>query len=284
MGSHSLLNGKSNNIMTGNRHLPTNFGTGSNIHNQIKYMYTDISGSRNQFGNRTENHQFGKNNPNSKRNLALMGAHQKKMQQLPQQQPQQQQPPQQPPQQQPQQPPVTSPTRAPQFVQLTNAINCAYKNGCFGQYSNQIYNMLIIILNRLPSYALFTLQDAAYSLYNKYANSNNYYGLFSNVGALWANLPSNKKNAIANGINCGLNNQCISQNAYNMLQKLLSILNSYSGPPQTASSMLTNDYSKCMANSSNSSVCNYFTEANNALLLGNQYISGYQYNLDDYYI
>ena len=217
-----------------------------------------------------------------------------------QQQPQQPQQPQQRQQpQQPQQPQQRVPARAPQFaqqaparppqfVQLTNAINCAYKNGCFGQYSNQIYNMLIIILNRLPSYALFTLKDAAYSLYN---NSSKYYKLFNNVGALWDNLPSNQKNAITNGINCAYypnpsnpkQVQCISQEAYNMLQKLLSILNSYSRSPQTVSSMPATDYDKCMANSTNSSVCNYFTETNNALLLGNQYISGNQYNLD-YYI
>uniref|UniRef100_A0A6C0I1R3 Uncharacterized protein n=1 Tax=viral metagenome TaxID=1070528 RepID=A0A6C0I1R3_9ZZZZ len=212
-------------------------------------------------------HQFGRNNPNIKRNLALMGVYQKNMQ--------------------PQAtttapiystttPPMTTKTapsstittttapsstitRAPQYSQLVNAINCAYKNGCFGQYSNQIYNTLMAILNRLPSDAVFALQNALYSIYRS-----NYQFLFNNVGALWANVPTNQKNAIIYGINCGYNNGCISQNVYNMLQKLLNILNSYSGPPQTVSSILNSDYNACMANSPNSGVCNYFIEANNA--------------------
>jgi hypothetical protein len=206
-------------------------------------------------GNRSINHQFGRNNPNSKRNLALMGVYQTNMQQQPQQQQAQAQ------------------ARTPQFTQLMNAINCAYSNGCFGQYSGQIYASLMTILNRLPSDAVYVLQDALYSLYRS-----DYQFLFSNAGALWANVPPNQKTAIINGINCGLQYQCIPQNIYNMLQNLLNILNSYSGGQQTLSGVLLSDYNTCVANSPNQSVCNYFLEANNAAINN----SNYQYLLNQY--
>jgi hypothetical protein len=252
--------------------LPTNIGTGQN--NPLPYgQRFGPAGAQagrsmmaaNNFSNRSGNHQFGRNNPNSKRNLALMKTYQKNMQ----------------PQATTTAPSTitttTTTTRAPQYSQLVNAINCAYKNGCFGQYSNQIYNTLMAILNRLPSDAVFALQNALYSIYRS-----NYQFLFANVGALWVNVPTNQKNAIIYGINCGYTSGCISQNVYNMLQKLLNILNSYSGPPQTLSSILNSDYNTCMATSPNSGVCNYFIEANNDLSFADQYISGYKYNLEYY--
>jgi hypothetical protein len=218
----------------------------------------------NNSGNRSINHQFGRNNPNSKRNLALMGVYQTNMQQ------------QQLTQQQQAQAQAQAQARAPQFTQLMNAINCAYSNGCFGQYqySSQIYSILMTILNRLPSDAVYMLQDVAYSLYRS-----DYQFLFSNAGALWANVPPAQQNAIINGINCGSQYQCITPNIYNMLQNLLSILNSYSGGTQTLSGVLLSDYSACVEHSPNQSVCNYFLEANNAAINN----SNYQYLLNQYF-
>jgi hypothetical protein len=214
----------------------------------------------NHFSN-NGSHQFGQTNPNFQRNLALMGVYQRN-QQLSQQTSQQ-----------------SSTSRPAQFNQIVNAINCAYSNGCFGQnqYSTQAYNIIMNILYMLPPNSIdmiqSTVQNNLYLLQN-----NNYQFTFSNAGALWANLPPAQQNAIIAGINCGLTYQCISQNTYNMLQKLLNILNSYSGASQTLLGNLTNNYyyNACVENAPNSSVCNYFLEADSVLANNNyQYLSEY---------
>lgn len=204
------------------------------------------------------NHQFGQTNPNFQRNVALMGIYQRNQQQSSQQ---------------------SINTLSPQVIQLGNAINCAYSNGCFGQnqYSTQAYNMIMNILKTLPPNSIAMIQSAVQN--NLYLlQNNNYQFTFSNAGALWANIPPAQQTAIIAGINCGLKYKCISQNVYNMLQKLLNILNSYSGSPQTLSGNLSNNYyyNTCMANAPNSSVCNYFLEADSILANNNyQYLSEY---------
>ena len=66
---------------------------------------------------------------------------------------------------------------------------------------------------------------------------------------------------------------------FSIFQKLLNMLNSYSGPPQTLSGILNSDYNACMATSPNSGVCNYFIEANNAY---NSFYMG-EYGVVQYY-
>jgi hypothetical protein len=213
----------------------------------------------NNGSHRSGSHQFGQTNPNFQRNLALMGVYQRNQQQLSQQTSQQTS--------------QQSSTSIPaQFNQIVNAINCAYSNGCFGQnqYSTQAYNMIMNILYMLPPNSISMIQSAV--------QNSNYQFTFSNAGALWANLTPAQQNAIIAGINCGSTYQCISQNTYNMLQKLLNILNSYSGAPQTLLGNLTNNYyyNTCMENAPNSSVCNYFLEADSVLANNNyQYLSEY---------
>jgi hypothetical protein len=82
------------------------------------------------------------------------------------------------------------------------------------------------------------------------------------TGALWASLSSSIQNNIIAAVNNAYSRGCIPQNIYTKLQNLLYSLNTYSGPSQTTSAVITNDlttdYNTCMANARNPSVCMNF--------------------------
>jgi hypothetical protein len=241
----------------GNNQLPTNFGTGQNDPIPYGQRFGPFGGqdgrsmmATNNFsngsGNRSINHQFGSNNPNIKRNIALMGAYQKNMQA----------------QQSAAYPPVAYIPQnelPPQVQQIQEAIQTAYINGCFDKYSQQIYNILMVIVQYIPPNPLLYLQNA-------YNNPNmSLSGIMPRTtptGALWASLSFNIQNEIIQALNYAYNRGCIPQNIYINLQNLLSALNNYNGPIQTPSTVitsdLTTDYNNCLANARNPSVCMNF--------------------------
>jgi hypothetical protein len=209
----------------------------------------------NHFNNRSRSHhtgshqfgsyQFGRNNPNMKRNLALMELYKNNQQTA------MTMPPPPPP---PPPPPIIQPS---ELYQIQAAIQNAYANGCFGQYSQQIYNILMKITQYMPPDPISQLQSA-------YNNPNmSLSGIrIPPTGALWASLSSSMQNNIIAAVNNAYSVGCIPQNIYTKLQKLLYSLNTYSGPSQTTSAVitsdLTTDYNTCMANAQNPSVCMNF--------------------------
>lgn len=202
---------------------------------------------------------FGRNNPNSKRNLAFLGIHSRNSQ-----------PPATTPATMPYTPPPTPvgyelpPLPPQQFNDVINAISCAYNNGCFGSVNPNAYYIFMEILQKIAmqySHGWGMNIDNArstmlYSGMNVFMNR-------QSIGALWANVPPNQKNMIIQGIQCGYYQYgCISQTAFMYLQGVLSQLNSYSGPHQTYASVLDNGYSVCMANAqpNQQSYCNILNE------------------------
>lgn len=148
-----------------------------------------------------------------------------------------------------------------ELYQIQAAIKNAYTNGCFGQYSQQIYNILMKITQYMPPDPISQLQSA----YNN-PNMSLPGTRTPPTGALWASLPSNTQNNIIAAVNNAYNVGCIPQNIYTKLQNLLHSLNNYSGPSQTTSAVITSDltidYNNCMANARNPSVCmNFKTQA-----------------------
>jgi hypothetical protein len=222
------------------------------------------SGNHQFGGHRSGNHQFGNNNPNFKRNLALMKMYQQQMPPSSQQMPPS-----------PQQMPPLPQQIKNQFLQ---AITNAYQKGCFGQYSVQIYNILISIINKISPNILYALPNTLTSLQQSlgaYISKPTGAYISTPVGALWANVPPNIQSEIITKLQNGCANGCIPQRICTKLINLLYGISGYSGPPQTYSSILNADYNTCMANSPNSSACNYFLEANNAISDGYNYLKTY---------
>jgi hypothetical protein len=200
--------------------------------------------------------QFGTSNPNFKKNLALMQAYQ------------------QPVTTTSSQPITTTSSRAQQIKnQLQYSITNAYQNNCFGPYGGQIYYILANIIDNIPPSVISALEQIPNELAFLQNPLSPY--ISAPAGALWANLSPNIQSEIIKKINNGCLNGCIPPTMCNKLKNLLAAISGYSGPAQTYSSILNADYKTCMANTSNSSTCNYFLEANTAISDGYNYIQTY---------
>jgi hypothetical protein len=164
---------------------------------------------------------------------------------------------------------------SPQVQQIQKAIQTAYTNGCFGRYSQQVYNILMKISNYMPPDPLAYLQNA----YNNPNMSLPGTGASKITGALWASLSPNMQNEIIIAVNKAYNKGCIPQNMYNKLQNLLFSLYRYSGPTQSTSAVitsdLTTDYNNCLAKARNPSVCMNFKSQAQAALFNMENGGGY---------